>query len=162
MKGIFSISQTFMNILITGYIAVVLLGVFFSINQYHLISLENRLEREALIIGDSILTSCLVEESNWFPVKGLFSEYKIEEEETINPSRHMNIHCMNYGKSIYVEIYDLSGNLLHGIGNSKVCEEAFPRPCKKLSTTTNVTFPASLKQNTRVIPVNAKIYLGPT
>ena len=46
--GVFSLSETFMKVLSTAYVAIVVLGIFLAINQYHIIFIENRMDRETM------------------------------------------------------------------------------------------------------------------
>ncbi len=162
MKGsTFALSETFMKILTTAYVAIVLLGIYFALNQYHLIFVENRVDREALNIGNAILSSCIAEYSGGYPVKGLLSKEKIEEENERDPFREENIQCLRYDKGIYIEIYDTSKNILYRVGNFGVCDRhhAFP-DCIKKDTTTTTTFPAALNITNKVIPVIVNVSIG--
>lgn len=164
MKGsTFALSETFMKIITTAYLAIVLLGIWFALNQYHLIFLENRADREALNVGNAVLSSCIAEYSEGYPVKGLLSEEKIKEENVRDPLREENIQCFRYDKEIYIEIYDTNKKLLYGVGNFGVCDihHAFP-DCVKKDTTTTTTFPAALynKTSNKVIPVIVNISIN--
>ena len=166
MKGsTFALSETFMKILTTAYVAIVLLGIYFALNQYHLIFVENRADRETLNIGNAVLSSCIAEYSGGYPVKGLLSEEKIKEENIRDPFRDENIQCLRYDKGIYIEIYDKSKQLLYGVGNFGVCDQnhAFP-DCIKKDTTTTTTFPAALynKTSNKIIPVIVNVSIGVT
>ena len=155
--GIFSISETLIKIISVAYVATVILSIFFAINQYHLIFLENRTDRETLIVGNTILSSCIAENSTGYLVKGLLSKNYIEAYMT----KDRNIDCLVFYKGIYIEIYDASNQLLYGIGNSNVCEDYQPtKPCKLRSTSTYTTFPAALNTTTNIIHVLVNITLG--
>jgi hypothetical protein len=146
--GIFALSETFMKIISTASVAIVLLAIFFAFNQYSLIYTENRIDRESLVVGDTVLSSCIAESSNGYPIKGLLSEEKIRNNR--------NMDCLRYNKPIYIEIY--SDILLYGIGNPAPCLRI--NPCVKRATTTSTVFPAALNQTTRIIPVNVTIFIG--
>jgi len=155
--GIFALSETFMKILSTGAVAIVLLSIFFAFNQYNLIYTENRIDRESLVVGDTVLSSCIAENSTGYPIKGFLSEEKIRNERyTANPSRNRNMDCLKFSKPIYIEIF--SDTLLYGIGNSAACQTI--DPCVKRPATTSTVFPAALNQTTRIIPVNVTIFIG--
>jgi hypothetical protein len=147
--GIFALSETFLKILSTASVGIVLLAIFFTINQYNLIYMENRVDRETLIVGDAVLSSCIAESSNGYPIKGLLSEEKIRNNR--------NMDCLNYDKAIYIEIYS-DTLLLYGIGNPAACSRI--NPCQKRSSSTSTIFPAALNQTTKIIPVSVTIYLG--
>lgn len=154
--GIFALSETFLKILSTAAVAIVLLAIFFTMNQYNLIYMENRVDRETLIVGDAVLSSCIAESYNGYPIKGLLSEEKIKNELIANPSRNRNMDCLKYNKAIYIEIY--SDILLYGFGNSAACSRI--NPCQERASTTSTIFPAALNQTTKIIPVNVIVYLG--
>lgn len=160
MKGdLFDVSGPFVKILETAFLALLLFGIFFAINQYNLIFLENSRDREILVVGDTVLSlSCLTENYGGYPVKALLSEDKINNEIALNPLKNKNINCMNYDKKVYVEIYDKNGNLLYDIGDSSVCQST--NPCKKLDTTLVTTFSAALKRAAETEVVNLKIFVG--
>ena len=167
MKGsTFALSETFMKILTTAYVAIVLLGIFFAITQYHIIFVENRTDRETLNAGNAVLSSCIAESDNSgkYSVKGLLSEEKIKEENLRDPFRSENIPCLRYEKGIYIEIYNANKQLLYSAGNSNVCDPAnpFPSPCDKKLTATTTTFPAALNRTTEVIPVIVNVSIGVT
>jgi len=155
--GIFALSETFMKILSTASVAIVLLAIFFAFNQYTIIYTENRIDRESLVVGDTVLSGCIAESSNGYPIKALLSEEKIiRERYFLNPFRNKNMDCLKFSKPIYIEIY--SDTLLYGIGNSAVCRTI--DPCVKRPATTSTVFPATLNQTTRIIPVNVTIFIG--
>jgi len=163
MKGsTFALSETFMKILTTAYVAIILLGIYFALNQYHLIFVENRADRETLNVGNAVLSSCIAEYSGGYPVKGLLSEEKIKEENIRDPFRDENIQCLRYDKGIYIEIYNSNKQLLYGVGNFGVCKQPFPSPCIKKDTTTTTTFPAALNRTTKIIPVIVNVSIGVT
>lgn len=147
MKGKFDISETFMKILSTGLITMIIASIFFTIYHYHLILLENKIEREALVVGNVILSSCIAETSGGYPVKGLLSEYIITSlAPPPNP-----LSCLNYDKQIFVRIYkDSDGSLLHEIGNSTILSEP----------NINTTFRAALNRTSEIIPVTLEIFVG--
>jgi hypothetical protein len=159
--GTFDIPEVFIKILSTGLLAFTILAAFFGIQSYHLILLENKMDRESLNIGNAVLSSCIAEVHNGNPVKGLLSEEKINREVLTDPFRRNNIHCLNYNKGIYIEIYDENG-LSYRIGNSMVCENPYPdpNPCEKRDTTVYTIFPAALNKTTEIIPVTLKIFVG--
>jgi len=164
--GLFDVSGPFMKIFTAAFLAVVLLAMFFAINQYNLIFLENSIDRETLVVGDTILSlDCLTENYGGHPVKALLSENKIDNEILLNQLRNNNINCVNYNKEIYVEIYDNpnfnAAGLLYGIGDSTICKNPFPNICQKLYSTSVTTFPAALKRASGTEIVNLKIFIGP-
>jgi hypothetical protein len=146
--GIFALSETFMKILSTAAVAIVLLAIFFAFNQYNLVYTENRIDRESLVVGDAVLSSCIAESSNGYPIKGLLSEEKIR--------LNRDMSCLRYSKPIYIEIY--SSVLLYGIGDPRPCLRL--NPCVKRVDTTSTVFPAALNQTTEIIPVNVTIFIG--
>jgi hypothetical protein len=180
MKGqIFALSETFVKILSVASLAVVLMAIFFSINQYHLIYLENKADRETLVVGSTVMSSCIAETSNGEPVKGLLSEENIIPLKDV---KNKNIECLKYGissqviggaiipadyveheRGIYIEIYEGSNpKLLYAFGNSGVCQklEDATGVCRVKETTTFTVFPAALKRSSGIIPVNVIIYVG--
>ena len=146
--GIFALSETFMKILSTGSVAIVLLAIFFAFNEYSIIYMENRIDRETLVIGDAVLSSCIAEVSNGYPIKGLLSEDKIRANR--------NMNCLRFSRPIYIEIYN--NTLLYGIGSSAPCLRT--NPCVKRTGTTSTVFPAALNRTTRIIPVNVTVFIG--
>jgi hypothetical protein len=162
--GIFSNTETFMKILSTGYLTVVLLGIFFAINQYHMIFIENKMDRETLNVGNTVLSSCIAENSTGYVVKGLISEGKVIAKLNANPARDRNIDCLKFYKGVYIEIYNMNNNLLYGIGNSTVCAN-YPMSgsvsCIEKSTNDYTTFPAVLNTTSSgIIPVMVNISIG--
>jgi len=156
--GAFTLSESFMKIISTGYVAVVLLAIFFAVNEYNLIYMDNRGDRETLVVGDAVLSSCIAENYNGYAVKGLLSEAKIQQKIIANPSRNSNIDCLNYNKGIFIEVYDENNILLQEFGNSTVCTSRYPCVTKSF-----VSFPVALNRTTSIIiPVNVFVYLGDT
>jgi hypothetical protein len=145
--GIFTLSEHLMKMLNTAFLSVVLLAVFFAIEQYNLIYVENKIDRETLVVGDTILSAdCIVEVYNNYTIKALFSEQKILLENTKNPRTMTNVTCLNYGKPILIRIY--SGfTLLYEIGNHTASK-------------TSTVFPGALKRATEIIPVTVNVTLG--
>jgi len=135
--GVFDIAGPFVKIIAAAYVALILLSIFFAINRYYLIFLENRRQRETLLIADTILSSCIAENAGGYPAKGLLSEEKINGP---NP-----LSCLSYDKKIYVEIYK-NKNLLYAIGDSTFT-----------STPINATLPAALNRTSEIIPVILKV-----
>jgi hypothetical protein len=156
--GIFSVSETFMKIISTGYVAIVLLGIFFAINQYHIVYMENRLDRETLNVGNTVLSSCIAEERNGYVVKGLLSSEKLAAQ-----TKDKNIDCLNFYKGVYIEVFDSQNALLYGVGNGTVCSN-YPMgssdACKGKTTTTNTVFPASLNTANGIIHVIVNVTIG--
>ncbi|MFH1229377.1 MAG: hypothetical protein V1678_03055 [Candidatus Aenigmatarchaeota archaeon] len=162
--GIFSNTETFMKILSTGYLTVVLLGIFFAINQYHMIFIENKMDRETLNVGNTVLSSCIAENSTGYVVKGLLSEGKLIAKLNANPARDRNIDCLRFYKGIYIEIYNMNNNLLYGIGDATICVN-YPlgatTPCKLNPANDYTTFPAALNTTSSgIIPVMVNISIG--
>ena len=161
MIGTLTISETFMKILTTAFVAIVLVAIFFSLNEYNLIFLENKLDRESVVIGNAILSSCIVENTAaGYPVKGLLSEDKINDEIASNPTRTDNFCLLGYDKRIYVEVYDASGTLLYGTGDSSVCQSPPSPTCIKKVTTNTATSPAALNRTSEIIQVTLEIFFG--
>jgi len=161
--GVFALSETFMKILTTAYLAITLLAVFFAINRYNLIYMESKIDRETLVVGNTVLSSCIAESSLGYPIKGLLSECKIIAKVASNQQNDRNIDCLNYIKGIYIEIYNETNAPLYGFGDSRVCnpKNPFPTPCNKTDTTTYTLFPAALNTTTsNIIPVTVKIFVG--
>jgi len=153
MKGKLDISEAFMKILTAGLITMIVASIFFTIYHYNLTLLENKLEREALVVDNVILSSCIAETSGGYPVKGLLSEDKINIEELLNPLKNKNIYCINYDKKIFVRIHDdIDGSLLHEIGDSTILSEP----------NINTTFQAALNITSEIIPVTLEIFIGGT
>jgi len=161
--GEFSISETFTKILSTAYLAVVLLAIFFTINNYNLVFLENKIDRETLVVGNTILTSCIAEYSGNYPIKALLSENNISSQ-----TRNANPNCLKFSKGIYIEIYNET-SFMYGFGNPGVCtnrDQLIGRPasdptrCIKKDTTGFTIFPAALNRTTKIIPVNLTIFVG--
>jgi hypothetical protein len=164
MKGqIFALSETFVKILSVASLAVVLMAIFFSINQYKLIYTENKGDRESLVVGSTVMSSCIANVSTSEAVKGLLNEDNIKLFKDI---KNQNIYCLKYSKAIYVEIYDGANHLLYGFGNaigtSSACQVIDPvtKICRPKSNTYYTIFPASLNRSSTIIPVNVNIYLG--
>jgi hypothetical protein len=162
--GIFALSENFMKILETSFLAIVLLSIFIALNQYQLINLENKVDRETLVVGDTVLSSCIAESCcGGSVIRGLLSECKIKGKEASNQLNNQNIDCLNYDKGIYIEIYNESNYLLHGFGDSRVClnRNPFPNSCNKKSTTSYTIFPAAFNlTDSNIIPVTVKIFVG--
>jgi hypothetical protein len=161
--GVFSISETFMKILSTAYVGVVFFGIFFAVNQYHIIFVENRMDRETLVAGNTVLSSCIAETRGGYPVKGLLSERIINAKMV----KDRNIDCLNFNKGIYIEIYNLDSQLLYGIGNSNVCENSAaiissptPLQCNIKGSTSFTVFPSALNTTTNIIPVIVNVSIG--
>ena len=155
--GIFALSETFIKILTTAAFALVLFAVFFALNNYYLIYVENKADRETLVVGNIVLSSCIAENPNNFTIKGLLSEDKVKLQPT-----NRNLDCLaNLNRPIYIEIYDRTIRL-YGIGDSRACKTV--PPCVKNDTTTFTVFPAALNRSSfgpiPIIPVTVKIFLG--
>ena len=155
--GIFALSEMFVKILSIASVALVLLAIFMALNQYHIIYLENKVDRETLAAGNAVLSSCIAEYRDGHSVKALLSESKIVSYIAANPSKDKNLDCLPYERGIYIEVYD-GNDLLYGLGDSTVCETT--DPCIKKDATTFTTFPAALNRSGTVIPVTVKVYLG--
>jgi hypothetical protein len=159
--GIFALSENFIKILSTAFLAIVLLAIFIALNQYQLINVENRMDRETLAVGSIVLSSnCLIENFN-YPIKYLLSQEKIDLEISNNPARNQNPSCLVYDKGIYVEVYDETNAVVRAFGNSGVCNslDASYR-CDKKSSTAYTVFPAAFDTGNGIIPVTVKIFLG--
>ncbi|MFH0929450.1 MAG: hypothetical protein V1818_03785 [Candidatus Aenigmatarchaeota archaeon] len=156
MKGAFALSETFIKILSTGVLAIILLAIFLSINNYHLIYAENAIDREALIVGNTVLSSCIAEGyDEGKPIKALLSEEKIVYKyDSVSES---NIDCLEYEKGIYIEIYD-EDSLLYGFGDRHVCKSPSNTICEV--DRGMMVFPAALKGAAIVIPVTVNVYVG--
>jgi hypothetical protein len=138
-------------------VALVLLSIFFTLNQYRLIYMENRGDREALVAANTVLSSCIAEVSSGMPVKGLLSEDEIKLFEDVDNG---NIHCLKYEKGIYTEIYS-GDSLLYGFGDSSVCARMSNGECIRKVSTSYSTFPASMKRSDgKVIPVVMEVFVG--
>jgi hypothetical protein len=164
--GIFDLSEMFLKILSTASVAIILMAIFFTLNQYHIIYMENKADREALVVGNTVLSSCICDTSGGNAVKGLLSEEKVLAEISSNTDKDRNVDCMKYGKGIYIEIYD-EETLLYGFGNSGVCEVAWKDRdvskdyvCRKKTSTLTNDFTAVLNKTTNIIPVKVTVYLG--
>ena len=155
-----------MKILSLAAFAVIFLAVFFALNQYNLVYMENRLDREAFVVGNTVLSSCIAENYTGYPIKGLLSDERIKN--IFSSYRYENIDCLNFYKGIYIEIYNETPTnpnyLIYGFGNTTgVCTNFIPNPpipCIKSSTTYTSSFPAALNRTDRIIPVNVTIYVG--
>ncbi len=160
--GTLSEPEVFLKVITIVYVALVTFGIAFAIQEFNFISLENQLDRETLVIGNTILSTCIAEESSDYPVKALLSEDKINDEIALNPARNKNINCVNFEKSIYIEIYDENKALIHGIGDSNICmvPNPFPSPCEKNVQTRFTFFPAALNRTSEIIPVSVKVFVG--
>ncbi|MBN2202971.1 MAG: hypothetical protein JW700_02210 [Candidatus Aenigmarchaeota archaeon] len=155
--GIFALSETFMKIISTAFLAIVLLGIFLALNDYTLIYTQNRMERETLVVGNIVLSSCIAEERNEYPVKGLLSEEKIQQYENV---KNENIDCLDYSKGIYVMI-SRNEEILYSFGNGEVCEDITnDGECIEKPLTYYTDLPASLKRTNDIVPVNVRIFVG--
>jgi len=78
------ITEDFLKLIQIAFIVTGVLAIFFTYIQYNIFVSQDRAEREAVILGNSLLSDDCLTYSN---TRGLFSEEKIENA---NPS------CFNY------------------------------------------------------------------
>jgi len=144
-KGVFEMTETFLKILTAGYLAVMLLGMFFAINNYYLYFEESEVNRDVLSLTDGMMSaSCLVETRDkpmemHYTVKGLLKQSKLETEDSKSQS------CVKFGKAFkYDVINSETGSILYTLGDRTVGGE----------DVNSMLFPAAMnKSNGDVIPV---------
>lgn len=145
MKGIFKLTEGLVKMITTAYLALVLLAVFFAINNYYLYYVDGKSNREALIIADSVLgADCLVKIKDGYPIKGFFTRY--DENGKIKLKDHDNIvpSCLKINKDIYIEILDENKNRLFRIGMTSLKYDADVHYS---------TFPAAYDDGNTISPV---------
>lgn len=139
-------SETFLKILTTAYLAVILLGIFFAINNYYIYFTESEVNRDTLSLTDALLSAnCLVVERNGQAVKGLLDSDSLSDEE-LKSGCGGTTSCILFGRNFRYSIIEGSenGNLLYDLGDT----------CVSGDNTYSTLFPASLrKANGEVIPV---------
>ena len=146
MKGIFEMSETFLKVLTTAYLAVILLGMFFAINNYYIYFTESEVNRDALSLSDALLSAnCLVVERGGQPVKGLFNYEYLDEEDKISGCGGIT-SCVPFGRNFRYSIREGSetGKVLYDLGDT----------CVGGDKAYSILYPASLRNETgHVIPV---------
>ena len=74
------LSEDFLKLLIISITIVGILSIFFIFIQYNIIIFYEDSHREAVVLGDTLLShQCLTEIENNYPVKSLFLESKIDD-----------------------------------------------------------------------------------
>lgn len=136
-----------------AYLVLVLLGIYFALTNYQLVLVGNRLDRESLVLGDSLLAATCIAETtpDGFGIKGLLSERKIIDEETAPQPYESHISCLRYPKPVYVEIYQEDARL-HSFGDVNVLG---------VEGVYNNSFPAVLNTTGGVVPVRFTLFVPP-
>jgi len=153
MKGMMKEATLLVKIVSLAYLVLVLLGVYFALTNYQLLLVGNKVDREALAVGDSLLAATCIAEttSEGFGIKGLLSEEKLIDNTLAYQNSINAVPCFNYPKNIYVEI-NKDDNLLHTIGDVNILG---------LDNVYNSTFPASMKTTEgTVIPVRFTVFIA--
>lgn len=128
MKGVFEFTETFLKMLNTAYLAVMLLGIFFAINNYYLYFTDSESNRDVMTLTDGMLSAaCLVETENGQPIKALFSETKLDYDKN-------GVSCVKFGKAFTYSVLDPNMKILYSSGDTHIS-----------STGHSSLFPASMK-----------------
>ena len=138
MKGMFEFTETFLKMLTTGYLAVVLLGIFFSLNNYYLYFDDTEINRDVLSFGDGLIAAdCLVIKRDGYPVKALLNETAISDDEK-SPS------CVDYGRDfMYTILLDEKEPPIYTVGSGLDPEK-----------THSALFPAAMQKDSgEVVPI---------
>lgn len=136
-------TETFLKMLTAGYLAVMLLGMFFAINNYYLYFEESEVNRDVLGLADGMMSaSCLVETRKPmtmnYGVKALMSEDKLQSESSRLQS------CIKFGKHFKYDVIDSDGTILYELGDRTVGGEDVK----------SMLMPAALnKTNGQVVPI---------
>ena len=145
MKGMFEMTETFLKILTTAYLAVMLLGIFFAINNYYLYFKESEVNRDVLTLADGMLSAeCLVEYENSQPKKAVLSSNDLDAEKVRSAS------CIVFGKNFKYEIISAKDStVLYKLGNQNYFKTV------NADNVRSSMFPAAMKYDKtgEVIPI---------
>ena len=112
MKGVFEFTETFLKMLTAGYLAVMLLGIFFAVNNYYLYFTESEANRDVLVLADGILSAnCLISYNGEPGDKAIFREELLYAELALSLSAYNqnNIRigptsCVIFGKNFKYDV----------------------------------------------------------